>query len=96
MFENRPILPLPKPEMIYINPLKASENTYDMPEDLITDKSFNSFVKHCVLNSQSRGFYVIKGSIRHGEREMMKSSITLVLKVAKLPEPNLHGLGIHG
>lgn len=78
---------IPQPEYLEIR-LITMENRYEFPEDLISEKSWDSWVEHCIMDSYSKGFYVIESKIGAlTENQVMRGTGILILKVAKLPLP---------
>ena len=84
-----------QPERIMLGDLYVSENKYEFPEEMILGKEFPSFVKHCVADCNAQGFHVISVELRKiTEQDIFHTSRTLIIKVAKLPKPDLSKLGI--
>ncbi len=87
---------IPQPERIMLYDLYVAENRYVFPEEMMREKhGFSNYLKYCVRDSQSRGFHVISAKLaKITDTNIIQTSRTLILKVAKLPEPNLKELGV--
>jgi len=88
MYDEAKGMEIPQPEQIMLG-LYTSENRYHFPHELVLeDENFESYVKHCIRDSQSKGYHVIRCKIQEATpEEIIHSMRTLLLKVAKLPEP---------
>lgn len=85
--------PIPQPKRIMIQ-LDIVENRYEFPEEMLLGKyDFSSYLEHCIRDSQSRGYHVISLELPEPtEDNIIKISRTIILKVGKLPEPDLSKL----
>ncbi len=80
-----------EPESAFLR-IDITEHTYSFPSEMILDDDlFHSYVKHCILESQHRGYYVISAeTLQLDLPELSK----LIFKVGKLPKPDLQQIGI--
>lgn len=87
---------IPQPERIMLPDLYVCENRYEFPEGMLLMKpEFKSYVEFTIRDSQARGFHVISAKLQKiTENQIIQNSRVLVLKVAKLPEPNLKEIGV--
>jgi len=81
---------LPQRERILLT-LEITENRYEFPEGkMMHPIGFESYVRYCIADSQSKGFYVKSVHLRKPTVDnIVCKSRTLILKVGKLPTLNL-------